>query len=114
MSACELPAHKGELVYTRFTYSGIEEYWGLRPEKKCAEINAYLDIPDNVEIKPEDQKQLNYVHKYYMKSYLIIDAIGTFEDGNKSGYGHLGSNNSSFKVKYIINIQTINKTASPK
>jgi hypothetical protein len=81
----------------------------LHPDKKCNDINAYLDIPDDVIIKAEDIKQFKYVHEHYIKSHLIIDVIGTFEDGNASGYGHLGSNNSKFKVKYIIDMYTINK-----
>jgi hypothetical protein len=77
--------------------------------KKCNDINAYLDLPDNVVIKPEDIEQFKDVHEHYWKSYLIIDAIGIFEDGNTAGYGHLGSNNSKFTVKYIIDVYTVNK-----
>ena len=104
ISACELPNHKKELVYTRFIYSGVEEYWGLTPDKNCNQINADLDIPDNVEIRPEYTKLLKKVHEQYWKKYLIIDVIGTFDDSNPSGYGHLGSNNSKFTVKYIVTI----------
>ena len=110
-NACELPAHKGELVYTRFTYSGVDEYWGLHsPDKKCDNINAYLEIPDSVEIKPEYNKLFKDVHKQYWKTYLIIDAIGKFDDSNKNGYGHLGSNNSQFIVKWIIDVQKLNRS----
>jgi hypothetical protein len=107
--ACELPTHKNELVYTRFIYSGIDEYFGLRPEKKCNSINADLVIPDTVVIEPEYFKQLQDVHEHYLKKYLIVDVIGTFEDGNTFGYGHLGSNNSKFTIKYIIAAYTVNK-----
>jgi len=109
ISACELPNHKNELVYTRFIYSGVDEYWGLRPEKKCNQINADLDLPDNVIIRPEYLKQLKEVHENYWKEYLIIDVIGTFDDSNTSGYGNLGSNNAKFTVKYLIDMYTINK-----
>jgi hypothetical protein len=109
INACELPNHKKELVYTRFIYSGVDEYWGLHPEKKCNQINADLDIPDNIEIRPEFFKQLKDVHEKYWKKYLIIDVIGTFEDNNTSGYGHLGSNNSKFTVKYLIGLYSVNK-----
>jgi len=108
--ACELPKHKNELVYTRFIYSGIDEYFGLRPERKCNAINAALMIPDTIEIDPEYYKQLQDVHEHYMNKYLILDVIGTLEDGNASGYGHLGSNNSKFTIKYFIAAYTINKT----
>ena len=109
MSACGLPSHKYELVYTRFIYEGVDEYWGLRPDKNCNNINADLDIPDNVAVEPKYVKQLKEVHEHYWKKYLIIDVIGTFEYGNASGYGHLGSNNAKFTVKYIIDAYTVNK-----
>lgn len=102
ISACELTNHKNELVYTRFIYTGVDEYWALFPEKKCNEINAYLDIPDNVEIRPEFVKLFKDTHDNYWKKYLIIDAIGTFEKIAPFKYGHLGTNNSKFTVKYLI------------
>lgn len=110
ISACGLPAHKNELVYTRFIYSGVDEYWGLHSaDKKCSSINAYLEIPDSVEIRPEYNKLFKSVHKQYRKTYLIIDAIGKFDNSNKNGYGHLGSNNSQFIVKWIIDVQKLNR-----
>lgn len=110
IDACELTSHKNELVYTRFTYSGIDEYWSLNsPNKQCKSINAELEIPDNLKLKAEDEKLFSQVHEKYWKSYLIIDAIGTFEDNKASGYGHLGSNNSRFVVKHIINVQMVTK-----
>ena len=109
MDACELPTHKNQLVYTRFVYSGIEEYWGLSPEKKCNNINADLSISDSVVIKAEDLKNIKYVHSHYWNKYLIIDLIGTFDDSNQKGYGHLGSNNSRFIVKYVIATYVVDK-----
>jgi hypothetical protein len=108
ISACELPARKNELVYTRFIYSGVDEYWGLRsPDKKCNNINAYLEIPDSVELRPEYDKLFKDVHEHYWKTSLIVDLIGQFDDSNKNGYGHLGSNSSKFIVKWIIDIQKV-------
>lgn len=110
INTCELADHKKELIYTRFIYSGIDEYWGLHsPDKKCKEINADLKIPNEVVLKPEFAKLISDVHENYWKSYLIIDAVGTFVDDKVSGYGHLGSNNSQFILKQIINIQIVTK-----
>lgn len=103
INACDLLSHKKQLVYTRFVYSGVDEYWGATPEKKCNNnINAYLDIPDSVTIRPEIDKKFEDVHNNYWKKYLVIDVIGTFENDKKGGYGHLGSNNSRFIVKYVV------------
>ena len=109
MEACDLPNHQNQLVYTRLIYSGLEEYWSLRPEKKCNLINADLDIPDSVELNAEEKKNIKYVHKHYGKTYLIMDLIGTFEDNNQKGYGHLGSNNSRFVVKYVVATYIVDK-----
>lgn len=109
ISACELPNHKNELVYTRFIYSGVDEYWGLHPEQNCNKNNADLDIPNDVRVGPDYLKQIKRVHEKYWKKYLIIDVVGTLEDSNKSGYGHLGSNNSKFTVKHLIGLYTVNK-----
>lgn len=114
INACELPNHKKELVYTRFIYSGIDEYWGLKPEKKCSEINAYLEIPEHIEVRSDDLKKLRLVHDNYWKMYLIIDVVGTFEDPNPSGFGHLGSNNSRFTVKYFVDMYVADKKTSNK
>ncbi|MBS1501752.1 MAG: hypothetical protein JST32_06805 [Bacteroidetes bacterium] len=102
MDACQLPAHRNQLVYTRLIYSGIDEYWGLYTEKKCNNINADLCIPDSVVVKPEDVNNIKYVHDHYWNTKLIMDLIGTFDDSSQKGYGHLGSNNSRFVVKYVI------------
>ena len=110
INACELPTHKNELVYTRFIYSGIDEYWGLHPvDKKCKGINAKLEIPDSVELKPKDQVLFKYAHDHYWNTYLIIDAIGTFDD-SEHHYGHLGSNNSQFIIKWIVDVQKVKIT----
>ncbi len=109
ISACELRAHKNELVYTRFIYSGIDEYWGLTTENHCNDIDAELNIPDNVEIKPDDLKLMKEVHENYWKEYLIIDLIGTFEEPGQNGFGHLGSNNSRFTVKYFVSSYIVQK-----
>lgn len=103
INACDLLNHKNQIVYTRFIYSGDDEYWGVTPEKKCNNnINAYLDIPDSVTIQPKIMEKFEDVHNNYWKKYLVIDVIGTFENDKKGGYGHLGSNNSRFIVKYVV------------
>jgi len=101
-NACELLSRKNQLVYTRFIYSGTDEYWALRPEKHCVEINAELNIPDSVILKAEDIANITAVHSNYSKEYLVIDVIGSLEEANPNGYGHLGSNKYRFTVKYFV------------
>jgi hypothetical protein len=109
MSACELPAHKKELVYTRFIYRGTDEYWSLVPDKKCNAVKAELEIPDSVEMRQEFKSQFKNVHDNYWNTYLLLDVIGVYEDGDARGYGHLGSNKSKFTLKYFIDVQTVKK-----
>ena len=52
--------------------NGMEEYWRLKSEKGCDEIDAYLDIPDDVTIGSKFTKQLKDVHKNYLIKYLLI------------------------------------------
>ena len=105
---CDLQINTNELVYTSAIYSGVDEYWSLTSDK-CKELSAELEIPNDVIIDLKFKKLLDGVHKKYRDSYLIVDAIGEFELGNKAGYGHLGRNNSKFVVKRIINIQLVKK-----
>ncbi|OKS87663.1 hypothetical protein [Mucilaginibacter polytrichastri] len=110
VNACDLNEHRKELVYTRFTYSGIEEYWSLHSwNKDCKDVGIELEIPDNINIKSRHLKELRYVHENYWKCYLVIDVVGFFEEGYVYGYGHLGMNKSKFTVKQIMNIQIMNK-----
>lgn len=109
MNACDLLSHKNELVYTRLVYSGVEEYWGLQPEKNCIDLNAYLNIPDSVELKKEDMAHLKAVHNDYAKEYLIIDVMGTLDNAAPNGYGHLGTNKYRFTVKYFIDSYLVKK-----
>jgi hypothetical protein len=108
LNSCEIQNHKKELIYTRLIYSGVEEYWGLTSGKNCNNIIAELEIPEGVILKSKFTKMIRNVHNNYWKTYLIIDVIGTLVDDAKH-YGHLGSNNSQFIVKQIIDIQSIPK-----
>lgn len=114
LSACDLLNHKKELVYTRFIYSGADEYYSLKPEKKCVHINAQLDIPDSVVIRPDYLKKLKELHKNYRKKYIIIDVIGTFDDSDSSLHSRFGNNNSQFTVKYIVNLNIYSKKTNKK
>lgn len=107
---CEVPEHKKELVYTRFYYSGIDEYWSIYPNnKKCNNVKADLEIPDSIERWEEYKHYFTDIHDHYWDRYLIIDAIGTYDDSNKTGYGHLGANAANFVVKYLVDVQRVIK-----
>gem|GEM_PF-751576 len=105
---CNLMGFKDEVVYTQGVYAGVDEYWSFNAlHKSCGNINADLDIPPDVDLKPKHERLLKQVHENYHKTYLVIDAIGKLETGSENGYGHLGTNNARFTVKEIINIQLI-------
>lgn len=105
---CKVPCHKKELVYTRFYYNGIKGCWSIYSNtKECANLKAELEIPESVEMRKEFIKYFKNVHEHYWDRYLIIDAIGTYDDSIKSGYGNLGSKPANFIVKYLIDVQQV-------
>ncbi|MGY4538562.1 hypothetical protein ACVW0P_002982 [Mucilaginibacter sp. UYNi724] len=107
---CKVPEHKKELVYTRFYYSGTDEYWSIYSmEKQCNSVKAELDIPENVERWNKYKHYFKEIHDHYWDRYLIIDAVGTYDDSNKTGYGHLGTNPANFVVKYLVDVQQVIK-----
>ena len=105
-SACELPDHKNELVYTRFIYNSNGD---LQPEENaCQNIIANLYLPDNVFLNPKYLKDFKAVKG---KNSLIIDAIGVFQDdesGVEHGIGNLGHNKYRFILKTVVDIQQTN------
>ncbi|MCD8741549.1 hypothetical protein LT679_13120 [Mucilaginibacter roseus] len=115
---CDLPNHKNEEVYVRGVYSGVDEYWWVTSfTSKCNQKipNTDLDIPNKIYLGL-DQKlrsKLENVHEYYWNRYAIIDMIGTYDDSNPNGYGHLGQNKARFIVKRIIDIQVVLKKKQP-
>ncbi len=109
-SICDLPNVQGQLVYTRGTLSGVDEYWSFSETGKSCKnnLNIELDLDTNWEKwKNEDKKKINLVYSEYWNKYLIIDAIGIFETGGN--YGHLGTNNSKFTVHELISVKLIEK-----
>jgi len=118
VSFYDLPKHKGKKVYLQSWYSGNEEYWSLKA------LNGRFDQKLSVELQfkewphmPPPNKYDNLfdsVYNHYPDRYLLIDAIGTFSNDNKNGYGHLGSNNSVFIVSELIDVQLYNKITRTK
>ena len=111
---CDLPKYKGQQVYLKCYYSGIDEYWSLSSteKKKCnPDLTVDLQFTGYNPFQPPQQFEevFRKVHQSYHNSYLILEAVGTFENDRKSGYGHLGSNNSHFVVSEIKKATLIKK-----
>ena len=106
---CDLPNYKGQKVYIKANYCGVEEYWSLSGKKSCNE-KLNVDLQFKSGNTPFVYKSIfNKVHNRYYNSCLEIEAIGVFENDSKSGYGHLGSNNSVFLVSNLISAKLIKK-----
>ena len=104
---CSIPNHERKEVFTRAFYSGIIEYWSLSSPTKCKNgFQVYLDINDHYDKVPENFK--NVFNKSESFKYIIIEAVGIFETGRKSGYGHLGSNNARFLVSELVDVKGVN------
>jgi hypothetical protein len=112
ISFCDLPKYKGQKVYLQSKYAGIDEYWSLFPvDKKCKEkISVELEFKEGIGYIPTQYQNLfDSVYSSYWNTYLLINAVGIFDNDNKNGYGHLGSNNSRFVVLEIIDIKLMKK-----
>lgn len=113
VSFCDLPLYKGKQVYLKCYYSGIDEYWSLK-NIKPGDCNSKLSVdlqftgynPFN---PPEKFETVFREASENYNTYLLIEAVGIFENGNKNGYGHLGSNNSRFIVSELIKVTLMKK-----
>jgi hypothetical protein len=109
---CDLPKYENKKVLLKSIYSGVEEYWSLGSlkDKECTkDLQVELEFVDNYEMPSEFQQAMRSVTNNYWNSYLIIEAIGSYETGDAGGYGHLGTNKSQFLVKKIISAKIMRK-----
>ena len=110
---CDLPKFRGQQVFVKGYYSGIDEYWSFNngrtecKEKFTVDLQSKDDIGFVVPVKFEDVFQ--EVHKNYHNTYLEIEAVGIFENDRQTGYGHIGTNNSRFVVSKLIKATLIKK-----
>ena len=94
-------------------YAGIDEYWSLfSVDKKCKEkISLEFEFRKGIGYIPSQyQNPFASVCSSYWNTYLLINAVGIFDNENKNCYGHLGNkHNSKFVVSKIINIKLMKK-----
>lgn len=107
VSFCDLPKYQGQKVYLKSYYSGIDEYWSLKSieKRKCnPALSVDLQFAGYNPFLPPQQFEevFTEVHERYHNSFLLLEAVGVFENDRKEGYGHLGSNNSRFVVSEIV------------
>jgi len=106
---CDLPHYTGTTVYLKSYYAGIDEYWSLdNIEKKPCKPNLTVDLQfsgtNPFDPPAKFQSLFLKAHENYHNTYLLIEAIGVFENDSKTGYGHLGSNKSRFVVSELLNV----------
>lgn len=98
VSFCDLPLYKGKQVYLKCYYSGIDEYWSLK-NIKMDDCNSKLSIDlqfagHNPFMPSEKFKNVfRKANENYHNTYLLIEAVGVFENDSKTGY-----NNSRFGI----------------
>jgi hypothetical protein len=111
---CDLPKFAGRPVYLTSYYSGIDEYWSLKniKQKACSsKLTVDLQFAGYNPFNPPEkfEKVFREAHENYHDTYLLIKAVGVFEQDRKNGYGHLGSNNARFVISEIIEASFIRK-----
>ena len=101
-------------MYLKSFYSGVDEYWSLTNVKRntCnTELSVDLQFAGHNQFSPPEkfEKVFREAYENYHNTYLLIEAVGMFENESKTGYGHLGSNNSRFVVTELINATLVKK-----
>jgi hypothetical protein len=109
-----LPKHINQLVFIKAFYSGVDEYWALQSTtKKCVpdlKVNLEFNGPGRFNPPPIQYDSLfRHVSENYHNKYLALELLGQFDNSNKEGYGHLGSNKSRFIVREIISASIMRK-----
>lgn len=104
---CQLPALRNQLVYVRGTYSGLDEYWSFNSASKHCENSLPVELTLSEQAIAPFQAQFNTVHDKYLNYYLVVDAIGRYEDEQVHGYGHLGHNKAQFVVQQLVQVQVV-------
>ncbi len=90
----------GEFIRTTATYTGIEEYWGLRPYKDCELTQAiYLNT---AELNKKLLKEFDKLYKNSTAYSLKLKITGKIEMPNDTiGVGHLGQHKIQIIPYYI-------------
>ncbi|MCC3156142.1 hypothetical protein LJ737_02780 [Hymenobacter sp. 15J16-1T3B] len=112
---CQLPEVKKRLVYVRGTYSGVDEYWSFSPhwpsnhaDKACwGTTKVELTLPDTLQVPTDMQAKFDSTHQSYPNHYLIVDAVGRYEDNQPGGYGHVGHNKAQFVVAKLVQVRLV-------
>ncbi len=98
-------SQNGDLVSMAATYSGVEEYWGLRVLTGC-DLNqqVYLNTDELVEKKRNAglSRKLQRLQRNYDRYSLHLLIIGVYETSSaESAFGHLGLQKKQIKSKKI-------------
>ncbi|WP_382319539.1 hypothetical protein [Hymenobacter bucti] len=104
---CQLLALRNQLVYVRGSYSGLDEYWSFNAMGKHCENFLPVELTLSEQVIAPFQAQFNTVRNNYMNQYLVVDAIGRYEDEKVTGYGHLGHNKGQFVVQQLVQVQVV-------
>ena len=112
ISFCQLPALPRQLVYVRGLYtSGNRESSDFQPleahslmEPPCLEA-LELAFP-NTELPALMKAKFRAIHQDgdYRTQYLVVDAIGQYEQDKPGGYGHLGGHKGQFVVREFVQV----------
>jgi hypothetical protein len=107
---CDLRSLNGELVRIQAVYSGALEYWSLGVENQCVgiyriDLDTYRlssSFPDHA---VWDQFERLAEEDNPMEA--VVDVVGIFRTGRRSGYGHLGSYESQIDARalHIVEIR---------
>jgi hypothetical protein len=113
ISFCQLPAFTQQLVYVRGLYtSGNRESSDFQPLEARSPtgqpcIDAIeLTFPSADQLPPPMKAKFLAIHQDedYRTQYLVVDAIGQYEQDKPGGYGHLGGHKGQFVVRELVQV----------
>jgi hypothetical protein len=110
---CQLPAFSRQLVYVRGLYtSDNRESSDFQPlearsptEPPCLGA-VELTLPSADQLSPAMQAKLSAIHQDsdHRTHYLVVDAIGQYDQDKPAGYGHLGYHKGRFVVRELVQV----------
>jgi hypothetical protein len=111
ISFCQLPAFPRQLVYVRGLYTTdnreYSDFESLRDSSfmtaPCREIE--LTLPSAYQLPPLLRAKFDALGQDdYSTQYLVVDAIGQYDQDNPEGYGNLEYYKGRFVVRELVQV----------
>jgi hypothetical protein len=113
ISFCQLPTLPRQLVYVRGLYTAgngeSSDFQPLDARSSTAPLcleGLELTFPSAEQLPLPIKAKFLAMHQVgdYRTHYLVVDAIGQYEQDKPGGYGHLGGHKGQFVVRELVQV----------